>query len=100
MRQRSELRGQRIALIFKIEFDRLGRIYGCAPRRPGIPFCKRQGRGLKQENSANLSVDVTGHPKAFYIAADEKRRDRLADNAGVERLKLRGDRAMAASSRI
>ena len=53
--------------------------------------CKRQCGALEQENSADLPVDVAGDPKAFLVAADEERRDRLADDAGIERLKLRGD---------
>jgi hypothetical protein len=47
--------------------------------------CKGQGGVLKQENSANLSIDVAGDPKAFLVAADEKRRDRFIDDAGSER---------------
>ena len=35
------------------------------PRRPAISHRKRHGRGLEQENSANLSVDVTDPSKSL-----------------------------------
>jgi hypothetical protein len=46
---------------------------------------------LEQENSAGLPLDVAGEPKAVLVAADEKCRNRLIDDAGIERLKRRGD---------
>jgi len=51
-------------------------------------LAKRQGGVLQQENSADPSLAVTGDPKTFLVAADEKCRDRLIDDAGIERLKL------------
>ena len=58
---------------------------------PTLPSCKRHGGVLEQENSANPPVDVTGNPKTFLVAADEKCRNRLVDDAGIERPKLCGD---------
>jgi hypothetical protein len=51
-------------------------------------LANRQGGVLQQENSADPSLAVTGDPKTFLVAADEKCRDRLIDDAGIERLKL------------
>ena len=82
---------QRIAPVFEVEFEPLGRIYGRAPRSPAIPSRERQCGVFEQENSADLPVDVAGNPEAFHVAADEKCRDRLVDDAGIERPKLRGD---------
>src|SRR5258706_6444105 len=91
LHQPSQLHGKRIAFVFQVEFESLGRKDGCASRRPAIPSCKRQGGVLEQENSADLPLDVTGDPKTFLVAADEKCRDRVVDDAGIERLKLCDD---------
>src|SRR5450631_1657070 len=91
MDQRSKLRGKRIAFVFQVEFEPLVRKDCCASRRPAIPPGKRQGGVLQQENSADPPLGVTGDPKAFLVAADEKCRDRLIEDAGIERLKLRDD---------
>jgi hypothetical protein len=88
MDQRSKLRGKRIAFVFQVEFEPLGRKDGCASRRPAIPPGKRQSGVLQQENSADPPLGVTRDPKTFLVAADEKCRDRLIDDAGIERLKL------------
>jgi len=63
----------------------------CASSRPAIPSCKRHSGVLEQENPADLSLDVTGDPEAFLVAADEECRDRLVDDARIQRLKLCGD---------
>src|ERR1700737_1080451 len=89
--QRAKVPNKRIAFVFQVEFEPLGRKYGCTSRWPAIPFCKRQCGVLEQENSADLPVDVTGNPETFLVTADEKCRDRPVDDAGIERLKLRGD---------
>ena len=89
--QGSEVRGKRIAAVLQVEFEPLGGKYGCACGRPALPSCKRHGGVLEQEDSANPPVDVTGNPKTFLVAADEKRRNRLIDDAGIKRPKLRGD---------
>src|SRR5712664_1991602 len=78
MDQRPKVRDKRIALVLQVEFESLGRKDGCASCRLAIPSCKRQCGVLDQENSADLSLDVTGNPEAFLVAADEKRRDRVA----------------------
>src|ERR1700731_340259 len=86
-----EVHGKRITLVFQVEFDPTVRIDRCASSRPAIPSCKRHRGVLEQENSADLSLDVTGDPEAFLVAADEKCRDRVIDDTGIERLKLSGD---------
>jgi hypothetical protein len=40
--QRSKVPNKRIAFVFQVEFEPLGRKYGCTSRRPAIGFCKRQ----------------------------------------------------------
>jgi len=85
-----ELPDQRIAAVFQVEFEPLGGKYSCACCRPALPSCKRHGRVLEQEDSANPPVDVTGDPKTFLVTADEKCRNRLIDDAGIKRPKLRG----------
>jgi len=88
---RSKLHDKRIAPVFQVEFESLGRIYGCAPRRLAIAFRKRHRGVLEQENSADPSVDVAGDPKPFFVSADEKRRNSVAEDVGTEPLKRRGD---------
>src|SRR5258707_15865804 len=90
--QRSEARDNRIAVVFEVKFEPLGRKYCCASRRSAILSCKRQRGALKQKNSADPSFDVTGNPEAFLVTADEKCGDRLVDDPSIERPKLRGDR--------
>jgi hypothetical protein len=41
--QRSEVRCKRIAAVFEVKFEPLGRKYGCASCRPAIFSRKRQG---------------------------------------------------------
>src|ERR1700739_1201616 len=82
---------QRIALVFQIEFEPLGWKYCGASQGPRMPSCKRQCRAFEQENPAELPLDVAGEPKAVLVAADKKCRDRLIDDAGIERLKRRDD---------
>ena len=55
-----EVHDKRIALIFQIELEPLGRKYRRTSRRPGIPSGKRQRRAFEQENSTDLSLDVAG----------------------------------------
>lgn len=90
--QRSEVRDNRIAVVFEVKFEPLGRKYCCASRRSAILSCKRQRGALKQKNSADPSFDVTGNPEAFLVTADEKCGDRLVDDPGIERPKLCGNR--------
>jgi hypothetical protein len=40
--QRCKVRDKSIAVVFQVEFEPPGRKYGCTPRRPAIPSCKRQ----------------------------------------------------------
>jgi len=89
--QRSEVRDKRIAVVFEVKFEPLGRKYCCASRRPPVLSCKRQCGALKQKNSADLPVGVAGNPEAFLVAADEKCGDRLVDDRRIERPKLRGN---------
>src|SRR5450631_937188 len=91
--QQSNLHDQRIAAIVQVEFKTLGRINRGAPRRKAVLSCKRHRGAFEQENSADLTVGVAGHPKAFLVAADEKCRDGLTDDGGIERLKWRVDAA-------
>jgi hypothetical protein len=79
---------ERIASVFQIEFEPLGRKDGCPSRRLAIPPGKPTRRSSSAGNSADPSLAVTGDPKTFLVAADEKCRDRLIDDAGIERLKL------------
>ncbi len=94
--QMAQRRNQRTALVFQIEFESLGWKYGRASQRPGMPSRKRQCRALEQENSAGLALDVTRQPEAVAVAADEKRRDRRVDDAGIEWRKRCGDGRSAA----
>jgi hypothetical protein len=87
--QRCNVCHKRIALVFQVEFEPFGWKYGCASRRAAIPSCKRQSGVLQQEYPAGPPLDVTGNPEAFLVAADEKCRDRLADEAGIKRRELR-----------
>jgi hypothetical protein len=89
--QRAKMHDKRIAFVFQVELEPLGREYGRTSRWPAIPSCKRHCGVLEQENSADLPVRIAGHPKAFLVAADEERRDRVADDTEIERLKLRND---------
>jgi len=89
--QSAERRDQRIAPVFQIEFESLGWKYCRASPGAGMPPCKRQRGAFEQENSAALALDVAGEPEAVSVAADEKCRDRLVDDSGIERLKRRGD---------
>src|SRR5450631_3448968 len=89
--QQSNLHDQRIAAIVQVEFKALGRINRNASRRQAALSRKRHSGAFEQKNSANLAADVASHPKAFLVAADEKRRDRLTDDTGIERLKWRVD---------
>src|ERR1700687_1337432 len=89
--QRSKGGDKGIAPVFQVEFDRPGRKYRCTSCRLTILSCKRHSRVLKQEDSSDLPIYVAGNPEAFLVAADEKCRDLVADDAGIERLKLRGD---------
>src|SRR5216684_9130071 len=91
MDQRSKVRDKRIAFVFEVEFEPLGRKDGCTSRRPAVSPGKRQCGVLQQENSTNLPLGVTGDPEAFLVAANEECRDRLIDDAGIEWRKLRGD---------
>ncbi len=91
--QRSEVCDKRIAIIFEVKFEPLGRKYCCASCRSAILSRKRQCGALKQENSTDPPVDVTGNPETFLIAADEKCGDRLVDDPRIETPKLCGNRA-------
>jgi hypothetical protein len=89
--QRPEVRDKRIAVVFEVKFEPLGRKYCCASSRSAILSCKRQGGVLKQKNSADSPFDVTGDPEAFLVTADEKCGDRLVDDPPIERPKLCGN---------
>src|SRR6202022_1395623 len=67
-------------------------MYRRVSRRQAVPSCKGQGGVLEQEKSPGLPLRSPGNPESFLVATDEKLRDRLADDAGIERLKRRGDR--------
>jgi hypothetical protein len=82
---------QRIAVVFKVELESLGHRYCRASWRSAVFSRERQRRALEQENSADFAFDVAGNPKPLHVAADEKRRDRFVDDAGIERLKARDD---------
>src|SRR6476646_12152427 len=89
--QRSEVRDKRIAVVFEVKFEPLGRKYCCASRRSAILSCKRQCGALKQKNSADPPLDVTGNPEAVLVTADEKCGDRLVNDLRFERPKLCGN---------
>jgi hypothetical protein len=89
--QRPEVGDKRIAVVFEVKFEPLGRKYCCASRGSAILSCKRQCGVLKQENSADPPFDVTGNPEAFLVTADEKCGDRLIDDPRIERPKLCGN---------
>jgi hypothetical protein len=89
--ERTEVHDKRIAPVIEVEFKPIGREYCGTACGLAVPLCKGERRALEQKNSANLSVDVTGNPEAFLVAADEKCRKRLVDDAGIEALKLCGD---------
>jgi hypothetical protein len=89
-RQRCEMRGKHIAVVFQIELESLGKKYSRAPPQPAMPSGKRPSRTLEQENSTDPSLDVAGNPKSIAVAADEERGDGFVDDIGIEGLKLCG----------
>src|ERR1700722_15999306 len=89
LHKRLEMHDQRIAVVFDIEFEPLGRKYRCAARPPGDPSRKRERRALEQEDAAVLSLDVARKPKPVAVAPDKECRDRGIENTGIERLKRR-----------
>jgi len=85
--ERPEIIDQRIALVFQIQFEQLGRKDGRATRRPGVPSREGYCRAFEQEEAADTSFAIARQPKAILVAADEKRRDRCVQDIGVEGLK-------------
>ena len=90
---RSKSHDKRVASVFQVEFEPLGRKYGCTSCRLTVPSCEGRSGVLEQENAADLPIDVAGDPEPFLVAADEKRRDQLVDDARIKRPKLRSDRS-------
>ena len=82
--QRSEVRDNRIAVVFEVKFEPLGRKYCCASRRSAILSCKRQRGALKQKNSADPSFDVTAIQKPSLL--------RPMKNAGIASLTIPASR--------
>src|SRR5258708_13170315 len=85
------MQDERIAVVFEIEFEPLRKENCGASGRPAVLSCKRACGVLEQEDTADLPLGITGNPKTFLVAADEKRGDRLVDDPGIERPKFRGD---------
>jgi hypothetical protein len=97
--QQSKVPDKGIAAIFQVEFESFLWKYSGASRRLAVSSGKRQRRILKQKNPADLAFGITGNPKAFPVAADEKCRDGLVDDTGIERRKWRPDHGGLAAGR-
>ncbi|MDR3490122.1 MAG: hypothetical protein P4M05_35240 [Bradyrhizobium sp.] len=89
--QPTKPRDERVALVIQVEFDPLGWKYCRTACRPAILSRKRNCGVLEQENSADSSLGIAGNPEVIHVAADEKYRDRLVDDAGIERPKWCGE---------
>jgi hypothetical protein len=87
--QRSEPCEKRIAVVFKVQFEPLARKYGGTAVSPAMLPRKRKRGALEQEDATDPPIDVSGNPETSAVAADEKRRNRLIDDARIERPKLR-----------
>ena len=81
---RSKLRYKRIAAVFQVELEPLGREMVAHPSA-GCSSLQTTGASSQQENSADPAPGVTCDPEALLVASYEKCRDRLADDAGIER---------------
>ena len=77
--------GEGIAFIFEIEFEPLGRKYRRAACRPASRMRKGQRGVLQHEEAADAAPGFAGNPEPRAVAADEECRDRVTDDAGVQR---------------
>jgi len=81
MDQRSKMRDKRIAFVFQVEFEPLGRKDGCTSRRPAVSPGKRQCGVLQQENSTDLPLASRATQKPSLL--------RPMKNAGIASLTMR-----------
>lgn len=82
LHERLEMDDQRIAVIFDIEFEWLGRKYRRAARPPGQFSRKGERRVLEQEDAAVLSLEVARKQNPSLFCPIK--------NAGIEALRMPG----------